>query len=128
MKHGNRAWRLLSATFAAAVLAAGLFSAGPAAAETVKIGVVLTYSGPQASTGDQIDKGLKLYIDKHQAELPPGVQVEVVRRDDGGPNPQTAKRLAQELQAFGRPPGPVHLAQRLDRRFPNLAALRPAVG
>ncbi len=69
----------------------------PATAQTVKIGVILTYSGPAASLGDQIDKGLSLYAKEHEKELPPGVRVELVRRDDTGPNPETAKRLAQEL-------------------------------
>jgi branched-chain amino acid transport system substrate-binding protein len=69
----------------------------PASAEAVKIGVILTYSGPAASLGDQIDKGLSLYVKEHQKDLPPGVTVELVRRDDTGPNPEVAKRLAQEL-------------------------------
>jgi branched-chain amino acid transport system substrate-binding protein len=80
------------------VLAAGsVLVTGIAAAETVKIGVILTYSGPQASLGDQIDKGVKLYLKMHEKELPNGVTLELVRRDDTGPNPDVAKRLAQEL-------------------------------
>lgn len=79
-----------------AALAFGL-GAMPAAAEAVKIGVILTYSGPAASLGDQIDKGLSLYVKEHEKELPPGVTVELIRRDDTGPNPDVAKRLAQEL-------------------------------
>jgi branched-chain amino acid transport system substrate-binding protein len=78
-----------------ALLAAS--GAGPAAAETIKVGVILTYSGPQASLGDQIDKGLSLYVKEHEKDLPPGVTVELIRRDDTGPNPEVAKRLAQEL-------------------------------
>jgi branched-chain amino acid transport system substrate-binding protein len=70
---------------------------GGAQAQTVKIGLILTYSGPQASLGDQIDKGVKLWMDVHGKDLPPGVKVEIVQRDDTGPNPDVAKRLAQEL-------------------------------
>jgi branched-chain amino acid transport system substrate-binding protein len=77
--------------------AATVLVAGVSAAETVKIGVILTYSGPQASLGDQIDKGVKLYLKMHEKELPTGVTLELVRRDDTGPNPDVAKRLAQEL-------------------------------
>jgi branched-chain amino acid transport system substrate-binding protein len=77
--------------------AATVLVAGVSAAETVKIGVILTYSGPQASLGDQIDKGVKLYLKMHEKELPNGVTLELVRRDDTGPNPDVAKRLAQEL-------------------------------
>src|SRR6266704_5358788 len=68
-----------------------------AAAQTVKIGVILTYSGPFAQVGDEIDKGLKLYIKEHEKELPAGVKLELVVRDDTGPNPDVAKRLAQEM-------------------------------
>jgi branched-chain amino acid transport system substrate-binding protein len=84
-----------AALLGAALLAAAL--AQPAAAETIKIGVILTYSGPQASLGDQIDKGMSLYVKEHEKDLPPGTSVEILRRDDTGPNPETAKRLAQEL-------------------------------
>src|SRR6185312_7183576 len=77
--------------------ALGMALALPAEAQTVKIGVILTYSGPAASLGDQIDKGMSLYVKEHEKELPKGVKVELIRRDDTGPNPETAKRLAQEL-------------------------------
>ena len=76
-------------------LALGAPAAG--AQTVVKVGVILTYSGTEAQTGDQIDKGLKLYIKEHEKELPPGVKLELVFRDDTGPNPEVAKRLAQEL-------------------------------
>jgi branched-chain amino acid transport system substrate-binding protein len=95
MSRLNRTWK--RGILSAVILAAAAILPAAARAETIKIGVILTYSGPQAATGDQIDKGLKLYIQEHQKDLPQGVQVEVVRRDDGGPNPQAAKRLAQEL-------------------------------
>jgi branched-chain amino acid transport system substrate-binding protein len=88
-------YRIEAVLLGAALLAAPL--AQPAAAETIKIGVVLTYSGPLASLGDQIDKGLSLYVKEHEKDLPPGTTVEIIRRDDTGPNPETAKRLAQEL-------------------------------
>jgi branched-chain amino acid transport system substrate-binding protein len=85
--------------FGPSLLAAALAGALPmaAAAQTVKVGVILTYSGPQASLGEQIDKGIKLYTKLHEKDLPKGVKVELVRRDDTGPNPEVAKRLATEL-------------------------------
>jgi branched-chain amino acid transport system substrate-binding protein len=69
----------------------------PAAAQTVKIGFINTYSGPFAQAGDELDKGVKLYIKEHEKDLPPGVKIELVVRDDTGPNPDVAKRVAQEL-------------------------------
>ena len=69
----------------------------PAAAQTVvKVGVILTYSGPEASLGETIDRGIKLWMKEHGNDLS-GIKVELIRRDDTGPNPEVAKRLAQEL-------------------------------
>lgn len=81
-----------------ALAAAALLIAVPAAqAETVKIGLLLTFSGPAASLGDLMKKSVDLYMKQHQKDLPPGTTVELVVRDETGPNPDTAKRLAQEL-------------------------------
>jgi branched-chain amino acid transport system substrate-binding protein len=68
-------------------------------AQTVKVGIVNTYSGPLAATGDQLERGIKLYMKLHEKDLPPGVAIELIRRDDTGVNPEVAKRLAQELIA-----------------------------
>jgi len=68
-----------------------------ASAETIKIGFISTYSGPAAAQGDQLDKGAKLYVKLNSDKLPPGVKVELITRDDTGPNPDVAKRIAQEL-------------------------------
>ena len=68
-----------------------------ARAETVKLGVINTYSGPSANLGEQIDRGIRLYVKQHEKDLPPGVKREIIRRDDTGPNPEVAKRIAQEL-------------------------------
>jgi branched-chain amino acid transport system substrate-binding protein len=68
-----------------------------AQAQTVKIGVISTYSGPNAQYGENMERGLKLYMKHNANKLPAGVKVELVLRDDGGPNPEAAKRLAQEL-------------------------------
>jgi branched-chain amino acid transport system substrate-binding protein len=80
---------------AAMMLAAGMHS--PASAETIKIGMILTYSGRDAALGEQIDRAVDLFVKLHEKDLPPGVKVELVKRDDTGVNPDLAKRLAQEL-------------------------------
>jgi branched-chain amino acid transport system substrate-binding protein len=69
----------------------------PAAAQTVKIGLINTYSGPMASNGDQIEKAINLFMKLGECKLPAGVNLEIIKRDDTGINPETAKRLAQEL-------------------------------
>lgn len=84
----------LRIALAAAVFALGAVSAF---AQTVKVGVVNTYSGPTATLGEYIDKGIKLYTKLNADKLPAGVKVELIIRDDGGPNPDKAKQLAQEL-------------------------------
>jgi branched-chain amino acid transport system substrate-binding protein len=74
----------------------GLWLCG-ASAQTVRIGIVNTFSGPQASFGEMNDRAMKLYIKMHEKDLPPGVKLELIQRDDGGPNPDKAKQLAQDL-------------------------------
>lgn len=88
----NRKWFQAAAT---AALVAGM--ALPAAAKTIKIGIVTTLSGPLAQPGLSMNKGLKLYVKLHEKDLPKGVKVELITRDDTGIAPATAKRLAQEL-------------------------------
>ena len=81
--------------FAAAAGVAAMASL--ASAQTVKIGVILSLSGPDAALGNQIQRGLELYNKEHAKDLPAGVKTELVTKDDTGPNPDVAKRLAQEL-------------------------------
>ena len=69
----------------------------PVNAETIKVGVILTYSGRDAALGEQIDRAVNLFVKLHASELPPDVKVELIKRDDTGVNPDLAKRLAQEL-------------------------------
>jgi len=85
------------ARLAAAMLALAALAPIGAAAQTVKLGIVDSYSGPMAGVGEQLDRGIRLYMQQHEKDLPPGVKLEIIRRDDTGPNPAVAKRLAQEL-------------------------------
>jgi branched-chain amino acid transport system substrate-binding protein len=80
-----------------------VLAAGSATAQTIKIGLLNTTSGPFASLGDQIDKSIKLYMKENAGKLPPGVKIELIVRDDGGPNPDRAKQLAQELIVRDKP-------------------------
>jgi branched-chain amino acid transport system substrate-binding protein len=78
-------------------VAVAAFAAGAAEAQgTVKIGVLLPYSGQFADTATQIDNGIKLYMKQH-GETVAGKKIEIIRKDVGGPAPDVAKRLAQEL-------------------------------
>jgi branched-chain amino acid transport system substrate-binding protein len=82
-----------------AIAAAGMVAcvATSSFAQTVKLGIVNTYSGPFAAVGEQLDRGIRLYVKQHEKDLPPGVKLEIIRRDDTGPNPEVAKRMGQEL-------------------------------
>jgi branched-chain amino acid transport system substrate-binding protein len=82
---------------ALATLCSMTFAVTASAQQTIKIGIILTYSGPNASLGEYVDKGLALYAKLHEKELPAGTRIEIIRRDDTGPNPEVARRLAQEL-------------------------------
>src|SRR3954463_6382047 len=78
-------------------LVAALLGAGSAYAQgTVKIGVILPYSGQFADTATQIDNGIKLYMKQH-GDTVGGKKIEIIRKDTGGVAPDVAKRLAQEL-------------------------------
>ncbi len=66
------------------------------AAQTVKIGLINSYTGFVAQPADQGQKGFDLYVKLHEKDLPPGVKIDLLRRDDTS-NPEVGKRLAQEL-------------------------------
>src|SRR6516225_4844151 len=69
----------------------------PAIAQTVvKIGLINSYTGFVAEAADQAQKAIDLYLKEHERDLPPGVKLELIRRDDTS-NPEVGKRLAQEL-------------------------------
>ncbi len=60
-----------------------------------KIGFILPMTGPQASTGKQIDAAIKLW-QAQNGTVVAGRTVEVILSDDGGVPDQT-KRIAQEI-------------------------------
>jgi len=79
------------ACFAATLLA----TASAQAQGTVKIGVIMSYSGQFADTGTQIGNGIKLYMKEH-GDTVAGKKIELVPKDNGGIAPDVAKRLTQE--------------------------------
>jgi branched-chain amino acid transport system substrate-binding protein len=74
-----------------------VLSASSALAQTIKIGFITSYSGLNGNLGPYMERAVRLYIKQHENELPPGVKIELITRDDTGPNPDKAKQLAQEL-------------------------------
>jgi branched-chain amino acid transport system substrate-binding protein len=84
-------WLILAAF---TVLALGT---APAPAQTIKVGMISTYSGLNANIGEYMDRGMKLYMKLHPNDLPPGVKIDLIVRDDNGANPERAKQVAQDL-------------------------------
>jgi len=77
--------------------AAMLAIAGAVSAQNVvKLGMVGEFSGPFAQYGQQILGGMKAYMKLH-GDTVAGKKIEIVQKDTGGPAPDVAKRLAQEL-------------------------------
>jgi len=83
--------------FAGLVAGAASVAVNPGHAEdTVKVGLIISYSGQFADTAAQMDNGVKLYVKQH-GDTVAGKKIEFVRKDTGGIAPAVAKRLAQEL-------------------------------
>jgi branched-chain amino acid transport system substrate-binding protein len=81
--------------FAAACFAA--FAAG-ASAQTVKVGVVLPYTGVGAELGQQVDRGMQMFMKLNPQAFGP-YKVELVKRDSKTPSGAEAKVAVQELIA-----------------------------
>src|SRR5438046_10565902 len=77
-------------------LVAALVPFAAAAQQTIKIGMINVLSGQFADAGAQLDNGAKTYMKMH-GDTVAGKKIEIIRRDVGGPNPDVAKRHAQEL-------------------------------
>ena len=80
----------------AALFAAATLPVAGHAQNTIKIGIILPYSGQFADTATQLDAGIKLYVKKHGDSIG-GKKLEFIRKDVGGIAPPVAKRLAEEL-------------------------------
>lgn len=89
-----QARRLWSGVIAAAALAV----AGGASAQTVKVGVVLPFTGVGAEFGQQVDRGMQMYMKLNAGAFAP-YKVELVRRDSKNPSGAEAKTAVQELIA-----------------------------
>jgi branched-chain amino acid transport system substrate-binding protein len=79
--------------FAAALLAA---TASGAAAQTVKVGVVLPYTGVGAEFGQQVDRGMQTFLKLNPGAFGP-YKVELIKRDSKNPSGAEAKTAVQEL-------------------------------
>src|SRR5580692_3793478 len=90
--------RILAAVAATAVMtvSAGLALSQPAAAQEVKVGVILPYTGVGAELAQQIDRGMELYLKLNADQVKP-YTITLVKRDSKAPDGAAAKIAAQEL-------------------------------
>jgi len=80
-----------------ALVALAAAVAVPAGAqEPVRVGLVAPFSGGAADYGKQMLAGIRTFFRMH-GDTFAGRRIEVIVRDTTGPNPEIAKRLAQEL-------------------------------
>lgn len=115
-----RGWLAGIAALAALVSPGCGGGAAPAGTKVVRVGMILTYSGPDASIGEAIDRGAELYRRLHEQELPSGVELQILKRDETGPTPDVAKRLARELAVREQ----VHILTG-GQWTPNVSAIAP---
>ncbi|MFK0206278.1 ABC transporter substrate-binding protein [Agrobacterium sp. NPDC090283] len=85
---------LLGTVSTIAAIAVGGASAN--AAETVKVGLVLSMSGPFSQYGRQMENGIRLFMKEHGDTIA-GKKIELVIKDDGGLAPDRARRAVQDL-------------------------------
>lgn len=108
--------------FAPVVAALSLvYAASAFASDTVRVGLIATYSGPYADYGRQFDAGVALYLKESGGTLG-GKKAEIIKKDTGGAAPDVSKRIAQELIVRDK----VNLISGLDFS-PNAYAIAPLV-
>jgi len=73
-----------------------LLAPGFAAAQEIKVGVALPFTGIGAEYGQQIHRAMELYLKINADRLKP-YKIELIKRDTKGPTGATAKVVVQEL-------------------------------
>ncbi|MDB5627649.1 MAG: Extracellular ligand-binding receptor [Tardiphaga sp.] len=71
-------------------------ASGVAAADTIKVGVIGTMSGPYALFGKNFKMGIDAWVAENGTKVG-GHDVEFIYRDEESPNPAKSKAIAQEL-------------------------------
>lgn len=82
------------AIVAAAMLAVSIQA--KAEDKPLKIGWLMSYTGPGASAGAATDAAIEVFFRKFGTTVA-GRKIEIIKRDTTGPAPDVARRLAQEL-------------------------------
>src|SRR5699024_1670128 len=72
------------------------FGTAQAAPKPLQVGLVLSMSGPFSTYGNQIKRGIDLYIAEH-GDVVAGRKIQLIVADDTGIAPQVAKRKSKQL-------------------------------
>ena len=83
-------------TMAAATVVYLLVALPALAQEPIKVGVIAPFTGPFADYGKQFEAGAKAF-QKLRGDTVAGRKIQIIVKDTGGPSPEVAKRIAQEL-------------------------------
>ena len=78
-----------------AIVIAAFATCSALAADTVKVGLIMTMTGQQMAVGRQVVAGAHLYMQQHGTTVA-GKKIELIVRDDAG-SAENTKRIAQEL-------------------------------
>src|SRR6185503_19638507 len=92
--HASCRWVTTAFAAGAALLGTGIQPIY--AADPIKVGVIAQFSGTFADFGQEIGDGIDTYVRQH-GDTVAGRKIEIIRRDQGGPNPDRGRQLAQEL-------------------------------
>jgi branched-chain amino acid transport system substrate-binding protein len=83
------------AALAVALLATTVCGGSARAAEPLKIGVLMSFSGSNAIGGQEADAAINTFL-KLRGSTVAGRTVQIIKADTGGPNPDVAARRMQE--------------------------------
>src|SRR5215472_15917863 len=90
--------RMLAAMAATAAIAvpAGVATTQPAAAQEIKVGIILPFTGVGAELAQQMDRGMEQYLKLNADQVKP-YKITSIKRDSKAPDGATAKIDTQEL-------------------------------
>src|SRR5690606_3943702 len=94
-RRGSREMTKHSTRLAAAL--AVMVAPALATAETVRVGVVMTYSGGGAQFAQQIERAMELYLEQEGRAKLGEHEIELIKRDARNPGGDAAKTAVQEL-------------------------------
>ena len=79
-----------------AALATGLPLGQARAADPVKVGFLMSFTGPSGINGPETEAAIKVFQKEHGDEVA-GRKIQILMRDSTGPSPEVNRRLAQDL-------------------------------